>query len=62
MKLLDLDMDYFMDDIATGIAESKEERLSEEEYGDCVWSEQRVRGVLENNLGFSKDKKLKEEL
>ncbi len=59
MKLLDLDMDYFMDDIATGIAESKEERLSEEEYGDCVWSEQRVRGFLENNLGFSKDKKIK---
>ena len=48
-----------MDDIATGIAESKEERLSEEEYGDCVWSEQRVRGFLENNLGFSKDKKIK---
>lgn len=48
-----------MDDIATGIAESKEERLSEEEYGDCVWSEQRVRDFLENNLGFSKDKKIK---
>jgi len=26
MKILDLDMDYFMEDIATGIAESREER------------------------------------
>lgn len=62
MKLLDLDMDYFMENIAIGIAESREERLSEEEYGDCVWSEQRVRDFLENNLGLSKDKKSKEEL
>ena len=28
MKLLDLDMDYFMENIAIGITESIEERLS----------------------------------
>ena len=32
MKLLDLDMDYFMENIAIGITESREERLSEDEY------------------------------
>lgn len=30
MKILDLDMDYFMEEIATEIAESREERLLEE--------------------------------
>lgn len=38
MKLLDLDMDYFMEKIAIGITESREDRLSEDEYGYCVWS------------------------
>ena len=59
MKLLDLDMDYFMENIAIGITESREERLSEDEYGDCVWSEQRIRSFLEDNLGLSKDRKIK---
>lgn len=59
MKILDLDMDYFMEDIATGIAESREERQAEDEYGDCVWSEQRIRSFLEDNLGLSKDRKIK---
>ena len=59
MKLLDLDMDYFMDRIATDIAESVEERLSEEDYGDYVWDEKRVRAFVENNLGLSKYKKIK---
>lgn len=59
MKLLDLDMDYFMDSIATDIAESSNERLSEEYYGENVWNEQRVRDFLENNLGLSKQKKIK---
>lgn len=57
MKVLDLDMDYFMDRIATDIAESVEERLSEEDYGDYVWDEKRVRAFVENNLGLSKYKK-----
>ncbi len=59
MKLLDLDMDYFMENIAIGITESREERLSEDEYGYCVWSEQRIRSFLEDNLGLSKDRKIK---
>lgn len=44
MKLLDLDMDYFMEKIAIGITESRED-----EYGYCVWSEQRIRSFLEDN-------------
>ncbi|WP_253293915.1 group II intron maturase-specific domain-containing protein [Falcatimonas sp. MSJ-15] len=59
MKILDLDMDYFMENIATGIAESREERLAEDEYGDCVWSEYRIRKFLEDNLGLSNEKKIK---
>lgn len=59
MKVLDLDMDYFMDYVATGIADTETERLSEEEYGHYVWSEQRVREFLERNLGLSKNKKRK---
>ena len=38
MKLLDLDMDYFMENIAIGIMESREERLSEDECGVFVGS------------------------
>ena len=59
MKIIDLDMDYFMEYIATGIVESREERLAEERYGDCVWSEQRIRKFLEDNLGISKKRKIK---
>lgn len=59
MRILDLDMDYFMDSIAINIAESDEGRLSEEYYGDCVWSEQRIRDFLERNLGLSKHNKIK---
>ena len=59
MKILDLDMDYFMDDIAMFTPESSTERLSEEEYGRGVWSEVRVRNFLENNLGLSTKNKLK---
>ena len=62
MKLLDLDMDYFMENIAIGITESREERLSEDEYGYCVWSEQRIRSFLEDTLDFQKIEKSREEL
>lgn len=57
MKILDLDMDYFM----TAIAQtpfSCAERLSEEVYGDSVWSSDAVRQFLENNLGLSKEHKI----
>lgn len=57
MKVLDLDMDYFMTSVAC-IPFSVSDRLSEEEYGDTVWSEEQVRVFLEDNLGLSKDKKI----
>lgn len=48
MKVLDLDMDYFMEHIAC-IPFSVSDRLDEDNYGDTVWSEERVRNFLENN-------------
>lgn len=59
MKLLDLDMDYFMDKIAVSAPESSSERLSEESYGNSVWDEKRVRDFLETNLGLSKSRKIR---
>lgn len=58
MKVLDLDMDYFMDSIATDIPFSTSTRLSEADYGDAVWPADKVRLFLEHNLGLSKDNKL----
>lgn len=58
MKILDLDMDYFMKDVASGVAESCTERRPEKDYGDGVWTEDQVRCFLENNLGLSKDRKI----
>lgn len=57
MKILDLDMDYFMTEIAN-TPFSCEERLDEEYYGDSVWTEEKVRQFLEHNLGLSKNKKI----
>ena len=57
MRILDLDMDYLMDSVAH-TPDSVLERLSEADYGDCVWSERRVRSFLEENLGLSKERKL----
>lgn len=57
LKILDLDMDYFM----TAIAHtpfSNNERLDEEDYGNSVWSEEEVRQFLEKNLGLSKNHKV----
>lgn len=59
MKVLDLDMDYFMKSVATFINESEPERLPEEDYGDSVWSEREVRNFLEGNLGLSKQNRIK---
>ena len=58
MRVLDLDMDYFMDAVATFISSSSVERLPESDYGDAVWSEDRVRAFLEENLGLSRQNKL----
>ncbi len=57
MKVLDLDMDYFMETIAQ-TPFSITDRLEEEYYGESVWSENRVRSFLEKNLGLSKDKRI----
>lgn len=57
LKVLDLDMDYFMTEIAE-TPFSVTERLDEEVYGSSVWSANDVRHFLENNLGLSKDSKL----
>ena len=58
MKVLDLDMDYFMESVAAFIPSNCTDRLEEEYYGKSVWSEERVRSFLENNLGLSKNKKI----
>lgn len=58
VKVLDLDMDYFMRSVATFINELEPERLSEDDYGDCIWTEREVRDFLEGNLGLSKNNKI----
>lgn len=57
MKVLDLDMDYFMTEIAH-TPFSCEERLDEGYYGSTVWTEGEVRQFLEQNLGLSKTNKI----
>lgn len=59
MKILDVDMDYFMDSVAEDIPDDVEDRLPEDEYGEFVWSEGRVRYFLENHLGLSKISRIK---
>lgn len=59
MKVLDLDMDYFVKKVATRIVDSETNRLSEEEYGGYVWTEREIRDFLENNLGLSKERRIK---
>ena len=57
MRVLDLDMDYFMTEIASTPFYC-EERLDEEYYGDSVWTEEEVRQFFEKNLGLSKNHKI----
>ena len=52
MKVLDLDMDYFMNEIANTPFACKE-RLDEEYYGNSVWDEKEVRQFLEQNYNSS---------
>ena len=51
-------MDYFIESVAIDIPSDAVERLSENDYGDLVWSENRVRRFFEQNLGLSKQRKL----
>lgn len=57
MRFLDIDIDYFMEEIAH-TPDLIQERLSEKEYGKCVWNKERVRIFIETNLGLSCDKKI----
>lgn len=57
MTVLDLDMDYFMTEIAHTDFSVKE-RLDEELYGHSVWPADKVRDFLERNLGLSKNHKI----
>lgn len=59
MRILDIDMDYFLDKVPFLSNDDIMERLTEEEFGKYVWSEDRVRAFFENNLGLSEDKKIK---
>lgn len=57
MIVLDLDIDYFMNLIAS-TPESISERLPEDVYKECVWKEDKVRNFFEVNLGLSKHRKI----
>lgn len=57
MRVLDLDMDYFMTEIAN-TSFSCAKRLDEEDYGSSVWSAEEVRKFLEQNLGLSRTQKI----
>ena len=57
MKILDLDMDYFMVDIASTPLSDKN-RLDEDIYGGSVWTEERIIKFLEENLGLSKNNRI----
>lgn len=57
MRVLDLDMDYFMTEIAN-TPFSYDGRLDEDDYGNSVWSDEDVRQFLEHNLGLSKRHKI----
>ena len=59
MKILDLDLDYFLEVRHSGINDKIKERCAEEQYGDSVWSEERVRSFFKKNLGLSKRRKIK---
>lgn len=57
MRVLDLDMDYFMTKVAH-TRFSSSQRLSEELYGESVWPAAEVRRFLEENLGLSRTHKI----
>lgn len=59
MRILDLDMDYFMEKVADNNSKKENGRLIESEFRESVWSEQKVRSFFENNLGLSKAKKIR---
>lgn len=59
MRVLDLDLDYFLDDPPFGVSIKQNRRIDDPNCINSVWSEERVRSFFENNLGLSKQKKYK---
>lgn len=57
MKVLDLDMDYFLDCPVCERSHDTNARVTDEEVIKSVWSEERVRLFLEHNLGLSTTKR-----
>ena len=57
MRILDIDMDYFLKEIPIIISENNTDRIPDEDYQ--VWSKEEVIDFLENKLGLSKETKIK---
>lgn len=57
MRVLDVDIDYFMECVAN-TPFSVTERLEESYYGNKVWKADKVRNFIENNIGLSKERKI----
>lgn len=60
MRILDIDMDYFLKEIPILMSESGIERRLDDEYQ--VWNKAEVIDFLENKLGLSKEVKIKGEI
>ena len=56
MKILDLDMDYFLQDVPVCIPSNSVNRV--DENFTIPWSKEDVISFLENNLGLSKEHKI----
>lgn len=57
MRLLDIDMDYFLKEIPIMISENNMGRVSDDSYP--VWNQKEVTDFFENRLGLSQRQKLK---
>lgn len=55
MRLLDIDMDYFLKESPIMISENNMERVSDDSY--LVWNQKEVTDFFENRLGLSKKQK-----
>ena len=60
MRILDIDMDYFLKEIPIMISGNSTVRISDDDY--LVWSKDEVIDFFENRLGLSKEIKIKEKI
>lgn len=58
MRVLDLDLDYFLNSPVYEIDYDSVARITDEMCIESVWSEERVRNFLEQNLKLSKNRKV----